>query len=105
MADAPIDLSIPAPDPSPEKKEEEKVELGPLASAPAVFGKFGRTRKVSTLRFFGIVFSVISGCVYPLMAYYFAKSFEDLGGQPGSSGGDDYMEQVRQLVWVFLYLG
>lgn len=35
------------------------------------------------------------------MAFYFAKSFEDLGAQLNS----DYMDGVRQLVFVFLYLG
>ena len=97
-----IDLSKPAAKTEEEKKKDE---LGPLSSASDVFGKFGRTGKVKALRFFGILFSVISGTINPIMAFYFARSFEDLGGQPGADSGDDYMAQVRSLVWVFLILG
>lgn len=96
-----IDLSKPLP----EEEKKKKDELGPLAKASDVFGKFGRTRKVSVLRMIGILFSMVSGTVYPIMAFYFARSFEDLGGQPGSDSGDDYMGQVRELVFVFMIIG
>jgi hypothetical protein len=75
-------------------------ETGPVANSSDVFSKFGRTPKVFMLRFFGVLFSIISGAVYPIMAFYWAKSSEDLGGM-----GDDYMAQVRELVFTFLILG
>lgn len=89
-------------------KDEKKDELGPMTSFSAVFSKFGRTRKVKTFRFLGVLCSVLSGTIYPIMAFYFARSFEDLGGgggEPGSEDGDGYMDQVRNLVFVFLILG
>ena len=82
-------------------KEEE--EVGPLSKASDVFSKFGRTKKVKMLRFFGVAFAVISGCIYPVMAYYFARSFEDLGGDLSGSG--DYMAKIRELAFIFMILG
>ncbi len=95
-----IDLSKPTGDAGKEKKKDE---TGPLASASDVFSKFGRTRKVKMLRFFGILFSIVSGSIYPLMAFYFARSFEDLSGQV--DGSSSYMDGVRNLVYTFLILG
>jgi len=86
------------PDPS---KDKNKDEAAPMAPFSAVFSSFGRTTRVKLFRFLGFLCSVVSGCVYPLMAFYFAKSFEDLGAQLGP----DYMKGVRDLAFVFLYLG
>lgn len=96
----PIDLSKP-----PEEKEEKKEdELGPLAKTSDVFSKFGRTRKVSALRFVGIFFSICSGTIYPIMAFYFARSFEDLGGLAGNDSAV-FMAEIRNLVYAFMILG
>jgi len=85
----------------PKKDEQGKEELGPLASTSEVFSYFGRTRKVVVLRVFGILFALISGSVYPIMAFYFAKSFENLG----ASVDGDFLSSITEVVMVFLVLG
>jgi ATP-binding cassette subfamily B (MDR/TAP) protein 1 len=95
-----IDLSKPVVKDEDDLNAKKKDEAAPLAKMSQVFSKFGRTRKVAILRFVGILFSIISGCVYPIMAFFFARSFEDLGG-----GGDDYMAQIRNLAYTFMVLG
>ena len=90
-----LDLSMPV------KENDKKDEIGPLAKSSEEFSKFGRTRKVALLRFVGVFFSIVSGSVYPIMAFFFARSFEDLGGEIDG----DYMARVRQLVYTFMVLG
>lgn len=97
------DLSIPV---SGESKNEEegkgKNKLGPLSPASAVFTSFGRTSKVIAFRWLGVCCSIVSGSVYPIMAFYFAQSFEKLGAAAGS---DNFLEEITDLAMVFLLLG
>lgn len=85
----------------PAKDDKSKEEVGPLAKPLEVFSKFGRTSKVKGLRFTGITFAILSGTVYPLMAYFFARSFEDLGAQLDGN----YMAKIRELAFIFMALG
>ena len=88
---------------SKEKDADKKEETGPMAPASLVFSEFGRSSKVKFYRTVGISFSLLSGLVYPVMAFLFAKSFEDLSAP--TEGNDDYMKNIRTMVFQFLYLG
>ena len=85
------------------KDDEEKDETGPMVPASMVFSAFGQTSEVKIYRIAGICFAFLSGLVYPAMAFLFAKSFEDLSAP--TEGNDDYMKNVRNMVFQFLYLG
>jgi hypothetical protein len=81
----------------PVKKEEEK----PLASVRDVLS-FGTGHKKRICLILGFVCSFVSGCVFPVMAFLFARSFEDLGA---STSNDDFLAQVRELAYNFMVLG
>jgi len=97
-----LDLSRRPPLPIVKKDEEEKKEVGPLSSASDVFTAFGRSGKVVALRWCGFACAVVSGSVYPIMAFYFSKSFEKLGA---SSDGDGFLSGITDMLIVFLILG
>lgn len=82
--------------------ESKKKDESPLAPASAVFGSFGKTGNVTLLRFLGIFCAVLSGCLYPLLAFYFAVVFEDL---LASTDGANYLANIREIVYVFMVLG
>ena len=84
-------------------KDEEKEETGPMAPVSMVFSAFGQTSQVKAYRAAGFFFSFLSGSVYPIMAFLFAKSFEDLSAP--TEGNADYMSNIRTMVFQFLYLG
>ena len=85
------------------KDGDKKEETGPMAPASFVFSEFGRSSKVKIYRIIGITFSLLSGLVYPVMAFLFAKSFEDLSAP--TEGNSDFMKNIRTMVYQFLYLG
>lgn len=85
------------------KKDGKEVQ-GPLSSASQVFSEFGRSRKVTLYRIFGVICSVVSGTAYPVMAFYFSKSFEKLGAQ-AASGGSSFMDEIVELALSFVVLG
>jgi len=95
-------LDLSRPPPIVKKDEEEKKEVGPLSSASDVFTAFGRSGKVVALRWCGFACAVVSGSVYPIMAFYFSKSFEKLGA---SSDGDGFLSGITDMLIVFLILG
>jgi len=97
-----LDLSRRPPLPIVKKDEEEKKEVGPLSSASDVFTAFGRSGKVVALRWCGFACAMVSGSVYPIMAFYFSKSFEKLGA---SSDGDGFLSGITDMLIVFLILG
>ena len=85
------------------KDEAKKVKATwPLASSQAIFSAFGKTRKVSIFRTLGILFAMLSGAVYPCMAFYFTKSFEGVGAQ---SSDENYLSNVRYMVFTILVVG
>jgi len=55
----------------PEKKVDEKVPFSELIS-------FLDTPKSKIVFCVGIVFAILNGCVYPVLAFIFSKSFSDL---------------------------
>ncbi len=95
----PVGMGDTTPDDDKKKKKEEK---GPMAPASAIFSAFGRTGKVTLYRYLGITCSIISGSVYPIMAFYFSKSFEKLGA-PTASGS--FLGDITEMLIVFLILG
>jgi ATP-binding cassette subfamily B (MDR/TAP) protein 1 len=84
-------------EPPPDKKEEAK----PLASIRDVFS-FGEGRKKRICLVLGFACSFVSGCVFPVMAFLFARSFQDL---VGSVSDDNFLAQVRELAYSFMVLG
>ena len=85
------------------KDEAKKVKAtGPLASSQAIFSAFGKTRKVSIFRTLGILFAIASGAMYPCMAFYVTKSFENIGAQ---SSDENYLSNIVNMVYTFLVLG
>jgi hypothetical protein len=68
--------------PRPVKKEDEKA----LAFIRDVFS-FGAGSKKRICLVLGLACSFVSGCVFPVMAFLFARSFQDLGA---STSNDDF---------------
>jgi ABC-type multidrug transport system fused ATPase/permease subunit len=99
-----LDLSSPLPVKQVlnEDEENKKEVVGPLANVTDVFTAFGRTPKVLALRWCGVLCAMVSGSVYPIMAFYFSKSFEKLGA---ASDGADFLSDITDMVIVFIILG
>jgi ATP-binding cassette subfamily B (MDR/TAP) protein 1 len=97
-----LDLSLPVDDKKADGQEKDDKKLGPMSSPSAVFRSFGRTKKVVTFRWLGIICAIISGSVYPIMAFYFSQSFERLGA---STDSDSFLDDITELAMVFLLLG
>jgi len=85
----------------PELTDEKEKKDDPLASARQVFS-FGAGRKKRVCLTLGLICSFVSGCIFPLMAFLFAKSFEDLGASATSEG---FLAEVRKLAYYFMALG
>jgi len=97
-----LDLpSLPPPD-GKDKDEKKTEQVGPLSSASEVFTAFGVTGRIVAFRWLGIACSMVSGSVYPIMAFYFAKSFEKLGA---STSSNDFLSDITEMLYVFLILG
>eukprot|EP00559_Dactyliosolen_fragilissimus_P008998 CAMPEP_0184863396 /NCGR_PEP_ID=MMETSP0580-20130426/10902_1 /TAXON_ID=1118495 /ORGANISM="Dactyliosolen fragilissimus" /LENGTH=1328 /DNA_ID=CAMNT_0027361703 /DNA_START=81 /DNA_END=4067 /DNA_ORIENTATION=- len=85
-----------------ETKQEEKGNgSGPIASVSDTLG-FGSSPRVRLYRFLGFIAAAASGVVYPAMAFYWAKTFEDLGAV---TDADTYMRQIRTMAYTFMILG
>jgi len=82
-------------------KSKAKVDPGELASLSETFGFGERRLKVPCLAA-GWFLACISGCIYPAMAFVWARIFEVLGTDPTAP---DFMEGVRMQAFVFLGLG
>jgi ATP-binding cassette subfamily B (MDR/TAP) protein 1 len=95
MTDNPVDAAAKPDDPN------KKAELGPLSPAGTVFG-FGEGSQIRLFRILGIACAMVSGSVYPIMAFYFSKSFEELGA---SAAGGNYLSNITEMLYVFLILG
>ena len=74
---------------------------GELVSLSETFTFGDRRRKVPCLAA-GWFLACISGCIYPAMAFVWARIFEVLGTDPAAP---DFMEGVRTQAFVFLGLG
>ena len=82
--------------------KDEKDTTGPMVSVSQVFSAFGNTTKVKVYRVLGVLCSLVTGLVYPFMAFYFAKVFEDLGAATSS---ESYLANVREMAFTFVVLG
>jgi hypothetical protein len=89
---APSDASV--------SSEEKPVEQG-LATIHELFS-FGAGRKKRFCIFFGVLAAIIAGCVFPSMAFYFARSFEKLGGQTSDTS---FLDNITGLSYAFMVLG
>lgn len=82
----------------PENKGDGKPKLATISQ---VFS-FANTPQIRLRIFSSCVFAVISGAVFPAMAFYFAFAFEELAAD---STGEDFMQTVRELAFAFLIMG
>ena len=83
------------------KKTKSKEETQPsMATVGQVFS-FG-TAQTPILLFLGAMFACVSGMVGPFMVVYFAKANTELSGDPTT---DEFMENIKELAYVFLVLG
>ena len=83
------------------KNQPDADDEKPLASVRQVFS-FGSGRKKRICLVLGIFCAIISGCVFPAMAFFFAQSFQRLGA---STSTEDFLARVSQLAFVFMILG
>ena len=95
-----IDVEAPREALQEESRPKKEVEK-PLASIRDVFS-FGTGHKKRICLILGLACSFVSGCVFPVMAFLFARSFQDLGA---STSNDDFLAQVRELSYTFMVLG
>lgn len=95
----------------PESKEEDGKDKkdenlqGPLSQYSEVFTAFGRTQKVKLFRLLGVLSAIVSGSAYPVMSFYFSKSFEKLGAQASAGGGEAFLKEITEMAYVFMVLG
>ena len=83
------------------KEEKDKKKDEPLATAKQVFS-FGAGRKKRICLTLGLICAFVSGCIFPLMAFLFAKAFENLSATATS---EDFLEEVRNMAFYFMGLG
>ena len=100
-----LEISKPAAAEPPEDDKKGKDAPSPMAPSAAVFTAFGRTQKIKMYRWLGVICSIVSGTAYPLMSFYFSKSFEKLGAQAGAGGGDAFLKEITEIAYVFMGLG
>lgn len=72
-----------------------------LASVKDVFS-FGAGPKKRLCLVLGTFCAVVSGCVFPAVAFFFAASFQDLGA---STENTDFLKNIRELAFTFMILG
>lgn len=82
---------------SNEKVKEEKQ----LATVRETFS-FGSGPKKNICIVLGFFCAIVSGCVFPALAFFFATAFQTLGA---SVTKDDFAAQIRQLAFTFMALG
>jgi len=82
----------------PDTKEKEKKQL---ATVREVFS-FGSGPKKNVCLVIGFSCAIVSGLVFPAMAFFFALSFQTLGASVTSEG---FASQIRELAFTFMALG
>lgn len=83
-----------------EGEEEEKKVPDPLASVSDVFSFIPNT-KTKIYIVVGLCSAVVSGCVFPAMAWLFSDSFTDLSISLETGSRD----QIREMAFQFMGLG
>jgi len=81
--------------------EKEKQPEAPLASIAEVFS-FGKGAKKKRLLIVGISCAIVSGCVFPAMAFVYSNSLKSLGA---STNGGDFLKNVRRIAYSMMCLG
>jgi len=79
------------------KKQKKKSDIPPATTSQLL--SFLPTTQDRLLLFFGVVFGILNGLVYPALAYVFSNSFSDLGKAAEGLG------QVRRIAFTFLAVG
>lgn len=82
-------------------RDKRDVEENHLASVKEVFS-FGAGPKKRICLILGFACAVISGAVFPAMAFFFSQSFKDLGA---STSGDGFLKNIRDLAFSLMILG
>jgi ATP-binding cassette subfamily B (MDR/TAP) protein 1 len=82
-------------------KDKDKPEEKPLASVKEVFS-FGAGPKKIICLVLGFFCAVVSGAVFPALAFLWSESFKDLGA---STSGDDFLKNIRGLAFSLMILG
>lgn len=90
---------VPSESPDDNSNDEKKKQEN-LASLRQVFS-FGRNEKKYYL-VAGCFCAIVSGCVFPAVAFFFAKFFEELGA---STADPEFLEDIRSMAFVFMVLG
>lgn len=73
----------------------------PLATVKDVFS-FAQSGQTKIFLVLGMLSSLVSGCVFPAMAFFFSHVFQTLGASTGST---DFLGNVRLMAFSFLGLG
>ena len=63
---------------------------------------FGDSKKKKILYLIGATFAMFSGVAFPIQAYMFARSFEELSA---STESDDFLESVEFVAYSFMVIG
>lgn len=83
------------------KPKDEKTGSEGSASVFDVFS-FGFGPRQKLFCFLGMLSSCISGTVFPALAFYFAKVFEELSADPT---GGSFLDSIRVMAFTFMVLG
>ena len=82
-------------------KSDKDAAVGELATIHDTFS-FGESRLKVPCLAAGWFLACVSGCIYPAMAFVWARIFEVLGQDPTAP---DFMEGIRMQSFIFLGLG
>eukprot|EP00957_Ditylum_brightwellii_P180482 13748466-Ditylum_brightwellii.AAC.1 len=82
------------------KVGKEKKEKPPLATIGEVFS-FAPTRRTRVCIGLGLASSIVTGSVFPAMAFFFSKVFEELSA-PASM--DTFLDNITELAFTFMIL-
>ena len=98
--EAPLEQKKTLPPGNGDGEEEDKKEVDPLASVGDVFSFIPNT-KTKIYIIVGLFCAVVSGCVFPGMAWLFSDAFTDLsaGLETGSK------DPIREMAFQFMGLG
>eukprot|EP00594_Rhizosolenia_setigera_P019715 CAMPEP_0178968634 /NCGR_PEP_ID=MMETSP0789-20121207/18378_1 /TAXON_ID=3005 /ORGANISM="Rhizosolenia setigera, Strain CCMP 1694" /LENGTH=1391 /DNA_ID=CAMNT_0020654615 /DNA_START=25 /DNA_END=4196 /DNA_ORIENTATION=- len=86
---------------SKDKDKESSATPTPQASVRDVFS-FGFGLKQKSLFLIGCISSTLSGCVFPSLAFFFAKVFEELSVDPSD---ESFLDGIQNMAFTFGILG
>jgi len=84
------------------KDDKKSADDGEVATVREVFSFGGENGRKTPCLIFGWFLACITGCIYPAMAFLWARIFEELGSDPTAP---DFMDGVRTQSFLFLGLG